>query len=311
MVDTKITAYTEDTAPASDSMVETVDDPGGTPVNRKTSFANWVKGMMFGNATSKAAPVAEDIAAFADSEASNVAKSATWAVLNPAINSQLTANAETASFTFALTDRGKVTTISNAGATTATVPPNATIAFPTGTILILCQIGAGACTWTAGAGVTLNINANYTAVTNGQYSYSFARKTATNTWEVGGGLVPLNPTESWSFALGDESTSLTASTSVAKLTWYTPYAITLTGIKGMVTVAPTDATLIMDVHEAGTTIMATNKVDILTTALTDDGTATLSDTSLAADAKMEFFVDQIGSTIAGAGAKITLIGRRT
>lgn len=41
-------------------------------------------------------------------------------------------NSETASFTFALVDAGKHTTINNAGATTATIPPNSSVAFPTG-----------------------------------------------------------------------------------------------------------------------------------------------------------------------------------
>jgi hypothetical protein len=228
-------------------------------------------------------------------------------------NRAVVTNAETASFTFALDDAGKHTTIANAGATTATVPPNSTIAFPLGTILVLEQTGAGACTWTPGAGVTLNKNADVTLVTNGQFAISFARKTGTDTWSVYGNLVPLNPIESWSFALSDETTALTASTSVAKLTWRTPYAITLTDIKGSVRTAPTDASLIMDVHEGGTTIMATDKITIEATETTSEDATTppaLSDTALAADALMEFFIDQIGSTVAGAGAKVTLIGRR-
>ncbi len=52
MADTKVTGLTEDTAPASDSLVYTVDAPGGTPVSRKTTLANLGKGLtIFGSIT--------------------------------------------------------------------------------------------------------------------------------------------------------------------------------------------------------------------------------------------------------------------
>ncbi len=46
MADTKVTGLTEDTAPASDSLVYTVDAPATTPVSRKTTLANFGKGIM-------------------------------------------------------------------------------------------------------------------------------------------------------------------------------------------------------------------------------------------------------------------------
>ena len=114
--------------------------------------------------------------------------------------------------------------------------------------------------------------------------------------------------ETFVISMSDETTALTTG---IKATFYMPYAFTITEVQASVTTAPTDATLIVDIHEAGTTIMATNKLDILTTATLDDGTATVSDTTIAADAKLEFEIDQIGSTVAGAGLKVTIIGTRT
>jgi len=40
MEDTKITGLTEDTTPASTDLLITVDDPGGSPVNKKATIAN-------------------------------------------------------------------------------------------------------------------------------------------------------------------------------------------------------------------------------------------------------------------------------
>jgi hypothetical protein len=42
MADTKITGLTADTSPTSDDLVVTVNDPGGTPANRKVTAANLI-----------------------------------------------------------------------------------------------------------------------------------------------------------------------------------------------------------------------------------------------------------------------------
>jgi len=119
------------------------------------------------------------------------------------------------------------------------------------------------------------------------------------------------PTESLIVALGDESTALTTGT---KVTLYAPYAMTLSDIKASVVTAPTDATLIIDVHLNGTTIMTTDKLDIETGEFHTKDAATqpaLTTTSISEDDKLEFIVDQIGSTVAGAGPKVYLIGAIT
>lgn len=111
-------------------------------------------------------------------------------------------------------------------------------------------------------------------------------------------------------AISDETTALTTGT--AKVTFIVPFAFTLTDIAASVTTAPTGADLIVDVNEGGTSIMTTNKLRIdageksTATAATPP---TLTDTSLAAGAEITIDIDQIGSTIAGAGLKVYLIGR--
>ena len=42
---TKVTAMTADTAPTSDDLTYTVNDPGGTPASRKTTLSNLTKGL--------------------------------------------------------------------------------------------------------------------------------------------------------------------------------------------------------------------------------------------------------------------------
>lgn len=41
--DTKITGFTADTSPTTDDLLPTVDDPGGTPTNKKVTIANFFK----------------------------------------------------------------------------------------------------------------------------------------------------------------------------------------------------------------------------------------------------------------------------
>lgn len=111
-------------------------------------------------------------------------------------------------------------------------------------------------------------------------------------------------------ACSDESTALT--TGNGKATFRMPFAMTLTAVRASVTTAPTGAVLTVDINESGTTILSTKlTIDAgektSTTAATP---AVISDTALADDAEITIDIDQIGSTIAGAGLKVWLIGRR-
>jgi hypothetical protein len=121
----------------------------------------------------------------------------------------------------------------------------------------------------------------------------------------------IKPTQSWDFALSDESTALTTGT--AKLTWRTPYAITVTEVRASVNTAPTGSTIIVDINEGGSTILSTKlSIDASEfTSTTAASAAVISDTALADDAEITFDIDQIGSTIAGKGLKVSIIGRRT
>jgi hypothetical protein len=96
-------------------------------------------------------------------------------------------SAQTASFVLDTTTAplaavgGVLYTINNAGATTFTVPANATVAYPIGYIVRLGNIGAGTCTITAGAGATVTVTAAAAVAT---VTSRTIVKTAINTWLV-------------------------------------------------------------------------------------------------------------------------------
>lgn len=96
-----------------------------------------------------------------------------------------------ADYTAVLDDAGKLVTMNRATAQTATTPPNASVAFTAfQDVLTHLQVGAGAFTVTAGAGVTLILPPGKTAVSNGVGSIVSQVRIATNTWQVYGDLVP-------------------------------------------------------------------------------------------------------------------------
>lgn len=112
-------------------------------------------------------------------------------------------------------------------------------------------------------------------------------------------------------ALSDEDTLLTTGTS--KVTYHMPAAFTLTDVVASVTTAPTGSNLIVDVNVDGASILST-KVSIDAgeeTSLTAASQRVISAAAMASGAKVTFDIDQIGSTIAGKGLKISLIGTWT
>ena len=92
-----------------------------------------------------------------------------------------------ASVTALLADDGKLVTMSNASANTFTIPPNSSVAFGIGTQINIAQLGAGATTIVAGAGVTLN-SAGGKLKLDSQYAVCTCVKTDTNEWFVVGNL---------------------------------------------------------------------------------------------------------------------------
>jgi hypothetical protein len=90
------------------------------------------------------------------------------------------------SYTLVLTDQGKAVEMNNASANTLTVPPNSSVAFPVGTIIEVCQIGAGQTTIAPGSGVTLRNTSGLKLQL--QYSSASLRKRATDEWVATGAL---------------------------------------------------------------------------------------------------------------------------
>ena len=109
-------------------------------------------------------------------------------------------------------------------------------------------------------------------------------------------------------ACSDETTALTTGT--AKATFRMPYAFTLTAVRASVTTAPTGSALTVDINEGGVSILST-KITIDATEKTSTTAVTppvISDSALSDDSEITIDIDTVGSTIAGSGLKVTLIG---
>lgn len=96
-------------------------------------------------------------------------------------------NTRTASYILVLTDANKVVEMNVASANTLTVPPNASVAFPVGTVIEGFQLGAGQVTIAPGVGVTIRSPNNKMKLT-GIYSSASLRKRATDEWVLIGDL---------------------------------------------------------------------------------------------------------------------------
>ena len=87
-------------------------------------------------------------------------------------------------FAPALTDAGRLITLSNASAIAVTIAADATTDFPVGTQLLLMQLGAGQVTVSGAVGVTIVSRSG--TKTAGQYALISLIKVAANQWVVGG-----------------------------------------------------------------------------------------------------------------------------
>jgi hypothetical protein len=90
-----------------------------------------------------------------------------------------------------------------------------------------------------------------------------------------------------------------------------PVALTLTAVGIVVDTAPTGASLIVDVHTgtgAGTTIFTNQANRPTITAGNKAGQGTPAVTAIAVNTEFSVYVDQIGSTIAGADLTIEIVG---
>jgi hypothetical protein len=111
-------------------------------------------------------------------------------------------------------------------------------------------------------------------------------------------------------AASDETTAITAGTN--KVRFRMPTAMTLTQVRATVNTAPTGSTIIVDINEGDTPVsILSTKISIDVgefSSVTAAAAPVISDTSLADDALISIDFDQVGSTVAGAGLKVWLIG---
>lgn len=123
-------------------------------------------------------------------------------------------------------------------------------------------------------------------------------------WQKGG-------EETLVVAVSDEATALTVG--AAKVTFRSPWPMTLSGVRASLNTAPVGSVLQVDVN--------VNGVSIFSTALTIDAAekssvtaavpAVLATTIIPDDAEITIDIDTVGSTTAGKGLKVVLLGRRT
>lgn len=107
-------------------------------------------------------------------------------------------NAETfqtgTSYTFVLADAHREVDLSNAGAITLTMPTNASVPFPLGTVLKFRQWSTGTVTVVPAGGVTVDTPPFYSLSLAGAKATGFAVKRDTNHWVMFGHLLPSTPT---------------------------------------------------------------------------------------------------------------------
>ena len=181
----------------------TLTNATGLPVSgitASTSTALGVGSIELGHATDTT--IARVSAGVVSIEGANVVTTSSTDTLtnktltSPTINDpklNLTLNAQTGTtYTFVLTDNGKLVTASNASAQTYSIPTNATTAFPTGTQINIIQIGAGQVTIQAASSGTTTVLSNAATAASPklrvQYSSATCIKVATDTWYVVGDI---------------------------------------------------------------------------------------------------------------------------
>lgn len=111
-------------------------------------------------------------------------------------------------------------------------------------------------------------------------------------------------------AVSDETTDLT--TGAGKVTFRMPFAFELTEVRASVTTAPTDDDIEVDINVTGTGSILSTVITIEATEKSSKDATTqpvISTASLADDAEVTIDIGQVGSTVAGAGLKVYLIGR--
>ena len=108
--------------------------------------------------------------------------------LDTKTNKLITTNRQTASYTLVLSDADKLVEMNVGSANNLTIPLNSSVAFSTGTQILLAQYGAGQTTIVATSGVTVRSNGGKLKL-NVQYSGATLIKIAENEWYLFGDIV--------------------------------------------------------------------------------------------------------------------------
>jgi hypothetical protein len=121
------------------------------------------------------------------SDANKPVSTATQTALDAKTNKLITTNRQTASYTLVLSDADKLVEMNVGSANNLTVPLNSSVAFSTGTQILLAQYGAGQTTIVAASGVTIRSNGAKLKL-NAQYSGATLVKIAENEWYLFGDI---------------------------------------------------------------------------------------------------------------------------
>lgn len=142
-----------------------------------------------GGGTSGTVTVSIDTSVTADLSTAQTLTNKT--LTDPKINLALNEQTGT-TYTFVLTDNGRLVTASNGSAQTYSIPTNASVAFPIGTQINIIQIGAGQVTINAVTSGTTTISSTGATATapklRAQYSSATCIKAATDLWYVVGDI---------------------------------------------------------------------------------------------------------------------------
>jgi hypothetical protein len=122
------------------------------------------------------------------SDANKPVSTATQTALDTKTNKLITTNRQTASYTLVLSDADKLVEMNVGSANNLTVPLNSSVAFATGTQILLAQYGAGQTTIVATSGVTVRSNGGKLKL-NVQYSGATLIKIGTDEWYLFGDIV--------------------------------------------------------------------------------------------------------------------------
>jgi hypothetical protein len=122
------------------------------------------------------------------SDANKPVSTAQQTALDTKTNKLITTNRQTASYTLVLSDADKLVEMNVGSANNLTIPLNSSVAFPTGTQILLAQYGAGQTTIVATSGVTVRSNGGKLKL-NVQYSGATLIKIGTDEWYLFGDIV--------------------------------------------------------------------------------------------------------------------------